>query len=69
MSAPEEISQLREQLTQAQVERDVWRAAGNQDKYMAAYFMAQALELQLDTLVHRALGGPPRAGLHDRPGA
>jgi len=67
MSAPDEISQLRQHLARVQVERDAWRAAGNQDKYMEAYFMAQALELQLDTLVHRALGDPPRASSYRGP--
>lgn len=67
MSSPDEISQLRQHLAKVRVERDAWRAAGNQDKYMEAYFMTQALELQLDALVHRALEAPPQPSLWDRP--
>jgi predicted phosphoribosyltransferase len=66
MTAPEEISELRQHLAKVQGERDAWRAAGNQDRYMEAYFMAQALELQLDILVHQALGSPPQPSLWDR---
>jgi hypothetical protein len=44
----DDIEALRKRLAKAEVDRDTWRSAGPQDKYLAAYFAVEALELQLD---------------------
>jgi hypothetical protein len=46
----EEIAALRARIRKAESERDVWRASGRQEKYLEAYLMVDALELQLDRL-------------------
>ena len=46
----EEIAALRTRIRKAEVERDTWRASGRQEKYLEAYLMVDALELQLDRL-------------------
>lgn len=46
----EEIAALRARIRKAESERDVWRASGRQEKYLEAYLMVDALELQLERL-------------------
>lgn len=41
---------MRARITKAESERDGWRAAGRQEKYLEAYLMVDALELQLERL-------------------
>ena len=49
MTLPKEvIDALKTRLASALSERDTWRAAGLQEKYLEAYSMVEALELQLD---------------------
>jgi hypothetical protein len=50
MDAKNTIAELKARLAKAQSERDTWRAAGNQENYLAACSMVDALELQLDAL-------------------
>ncbi len=50
MTFQEEIAALRTRIRKAEVERDTWRASGRQEKYLEAYLMVDALELQLDRL-------------------
>ena len=50
MSFREEIATLRARIAKAESERDSWRASGRQEKYLEAYSMVEALELQLDLL-------------------
>jgi hypothetical protein len=50
MTFQEEIAALRARIRNAEVERDTWRASGRQEKYLEAYLMVDALELQLDRL-------------------
>jgi hypothetical protein len=45
----EEIGSFRRRIAQAELERDGWRAAGHNEKYVEAYCMVEALELQLET--------------------
>ena len=47
MTFQQEIDELRSRIVKAESERDTWRAAGPQEKYFEAYFMVEALELQL----------------------
>jgi hypothetical protein len=46
----EEVAAMRARITKAESERDGWRAAGRQEKYLEAYLMVDALELQLERL-------------------
>lgn len=50
MSLHEQASGLQLRISRAEAERDAWRAAGLQEKYLEAYFMVEALEVQLDRL-------------------
>jgi hypothetical protein len=50
MSFQEDIAALRGRIAKAESERDGWRVSGMQEKYLEAYSMVEALELQLDVL-------------------
>lgn len=50
MTRREEISALQERIARSETERDAWRSSGLQEKYLEAYSMVDALELQLDRL-------------------
>jgi hypothetical protein len=56
MSHQEDISALQVRIARAETERDTWRVSGMQEKYLEAYSMVEALELQLDLL--RKAGRP-----------
>jgi len=48
MTFQQAVDALRSRIAKAESERDAWRAAGPQEKYVEAYFMVEALESQLD---------------------
>jgi hypothetical protein len=48
MTAQEGIEAIKGRIAKAESERDTWRAAGMQEKFLAAYFALEALEIQLD---------------------
>jgi hypothetical protein len=50
MSVQEDIAALQVRVARAEAERDSWRVSGMQEKYLEAYSMVEALELQLDRL-------------------
>jgi len=50
MAFQEDIDAIKNRIAKAESDRDTWRRAGSQEKYLAAYFMVEALELQLDEL-------------------
>ena len=50
MSSREDIAALQVRIAKAESERDSWRGSGRQEKYLEAYSMVEALELQLDWL-------------------
>jgi hypothetical protein len=50
MSSREDIAAIQVRIAKAESERDSWRASGLQEKYLEAYSMVEALELQLDRL-------------------
>ena len=50
MTFHEEIVALQARLARAYVERDTWRASGQQAKYLESHSMIEALELQLKAL-------------------
>jgi hypothetical protein len=43
-----DIDVLRQRLARAESDRDAWRAAGQGERYQEAYFLVEALELQID---------------------
>jgi hypothetical protein len=55
MTLDEEITVLQERIVRAQAERDGWHASGLRERYLEAYSMVEALELQLDRLRASAL--------------
>jgi hypothetical protein len=50
MSFREEIATLQGRIAKAASERDSWRVSGRREKYLEAYSVVEALELQLDLL-------------------
>ena len=50
MSFDQEIIALRMRIAKAESQRDGWRVSGMQEKYLEAYSMVEALELQMDAL-------------------
>jgi ferric-dicitrate binding protein FerR (iron transport regulator) len=50
VSVQQDIAALQVRITRAESERDSWRVSGMQEKYLEAYSMVEALELQLDFL-------------------
>jgi hypothetical protein len=55
MTLHDEITALQQRIVRAQVERDGWHAAGLREKYLEAYSMVEALELQLERVRAGAL--------------
>ncbi|HSV69392.1 MAG TPA: hypothetical protein VLI72_04720 [Methylibium sp.] len=62
MNAVNTLVALRVRLAKAQADRDTWRVAGLQDQYLTAYFLVEALELQIEQLLlePEASGQTPR---------
>lgn len=54
MTHQDDTNALKERIARAKTERDTWRAAGQEEKYLAAYCTVEALELQLDQQVRAA---------------
>ena len=50
VSAQDDIAALQVRIAISEAERDAWRGAGMQERYLEAYSMVEALELQLDVL-------------------
>lgn len=50
MNLESEIKRITEHLERAQTASDAGRAAGMQERYLSAYVMVEALELQLSKL-------------------
>jgi hypothetical protein len=55
MTFNEEIAALRARLAKAEFDREAWRTSGMQEKYLEAYSLVDALELQLDRLRQEGL--------------
>ena len=58
MSLQKDIAALEIRIAKAASERDSWRVSGMQEKYLEAYSMVEALELQLDFLRRTARVAP-----------
>lgn len=61
MASAADLDALRARIARAESERDTWRAAGDQEKYLAAYGMVEALQLQLDRQLRPPIGDHGRA--------
>ena len=48
MTFQEDIAAIKERIAKAESDCETWRAAGEGEKYLEAYFLAEALELQLE---------------------
>jgi hypothetical protein len=55
MTLHEEIAALQARIAKAQSERDTWRTTGMQQKYLEAYSLVEALELDLERLRQEGL--------------
>jgi len=53
MTFQEDIASFKDRLARSESERHAWRLAGREEKYLEAYFMVEALELQLDERLRR----------------
>ncbi len=61
MTDQHDIDAIRARLCQAESERDAWRAAGLEEKYLEAYVTVEALRMQLDDRARRDDAGLPPA--------
>jgi hypothetical protein len=50
MTFDQKISVIKTRIARAESERDIWRASGKEEKHLEAYFLVEALELQLERL-------------------
>lgn len=48
MTSSATIAEIKDRIAKATAERDAWRASGLQEKYLEAYSLVEALELQLE---------------------
>jgi hypothetical protein len=55
MTLQDEIAAIQTRIAKAHSERDTWRASGMQEKYLEAYSLVEALELQLERLRQEGL--------------
>lgn len=51
MATQADIDALTNRIAKAESDRDTWRAAGSNEKYLGAYFLVETLNLQLDKLL------------------
>ena len=51
----DEIAALQARIGKAKTDRDTWRTSGVQEKYLEAYSLVEALELQLERLRQEGL--------------
>jgi hypothetical protein len=58
MTVQQESDSFRARIARAEVERDAWRTAGNEEKYLEAYFLVEALELQFARHANQAVVNP-----------
>ncbi|HEU5296671.1 MAG TPA: hypothetical protein VFU71_17955 [Burkholderiaceae bacterium] len=53
MTFREDSDWFKDRIARAESERDAWLSAGREAKYLEAYFMVEALEIQLDERLRR----------------
>jgi hypothetical protein len=66
MAIQEDIDALTNRIAKAESDRDTWRAAGSNEKYLGAYFLVENLNLQLYELLRQFNCRPQVASLHGR---
>lgn len=54
MTFEQDIDAIKHRLAKAESDRDTWQRTGEQEKFLAAYFLVEALELQLDERLRQA---------------
>lgn len=55
MTFQQEIAAMQARIAKAESERDTWRSSGMQEKYLEAYSLVEALELELERLRQEGL--------------
>ena len=55
MSIQEDIDSLKSRLAKAELDRDTWQRAGQQEKFLSAYFLVEALEIQLNERLRESI--------------
>jgi len=58
MTFQEDVGSFMQRIAQAEAEREGWRLAGHEEKYLEAYFRVEALERQLDELCRKNASTP-----------
>jgi hypothetical protein len=61
MTKGQDVDAIRARISEAESERDAWRAAGREEKYLEAYVTVEALLLQLDAHSRELSIGLPSA--------
>ncbi|WP_280154378.1 hypothetical protein [Piscinibacter sp. XHJ-5] len=57
MTFDEDIDSFKRRIADAEIQRDAWRVAGREERYLEAYFMVEALEQQLDERLRQHAAG------------
>jgi hypothetical protein len=52
----EDIDAIKGRIARAESARDAWHATGDKERYLEAYFMVEALELQLNQRLRQPRG-------------
>jgi hypothetical protein len=55
----DDMAAFKLRIARAEKQRDIWRASGQQEKYLEAYSMVEALELQLEQRLRQAPPASP----------
>ena len=63
----EAIETLKRRISLAEAERDALQLAGQEENYLRAYSMVEALELQLEDRLRTASAGTPAGGMTNGP--
>lgn len=53
MTLQQDVDSFKARIARTESDRDAWRAAGDREKYLEAYFMVEAMELLLDQRLRR----------------
>lgn len=59
MTSQHDINELMVRLDKAQADCETWRAAGPREKYLEAYFLVEALTLQVDACLKQRSASIP----------
>ena len=59
MTIEQDIEALKARIDKVQNDCDAWRVAGPEEKYLEAYFMVEALTLQLDKFMNHLTADRP----------